>query len=91
MAKIKLYNRDDGSIFNEQDGHPHNLDPLTTARQREMMEIGWDDQYYDIGMIVSEGDNAVFMPDYVTVDASGNKFIKAEHLATVNGWQHQPS
>ena len=91
MAEIRLYTREDGRIFNEQSGHPHDLDALTTARQREMLVMGWEEDYYTIGMIVSEGDNSVFIPDYIELREDGNKYIKAAKLDEVNAFQHQPS
>ena len=79
MSNIKIYYRDTGEIFNEQQGHPHELDPLTKERQQEMLAMMFPENFYDVGMIVSEGDNAVFMPDIMEekeVEKDGEKRTK---------------
>ena len=65
MADIKIYIRETGEIFNEQSGHPNDKDVLTKERQQEMLAMLFPERFYEVGMIVSEGDNAVFMPDIV--------------------------
>jgi len=63
MADIYIYEKKTGEIISQHTGHPHDKDPLTEARQKEMLVMMFPERYYDVGMVVSEGDNSVFPPD----------------------------
>ena len=94
MAEIMIYKKDTGQIFNEQHGHPHDKDPLTTERQQEMLAMLFPEIFYDVGMMVSEGDNKVFFPDYIEKRIVNNKevkYIKSSKLQEVNVFQRQQS
>jgi len=65
MANILIYKRDTGEIFGEHWGHPNDTDPLTKERQLEMLASMYPEEFYEVGMVVSEGDNSVFIPDVV--------------------------
>ena len=60
MAQILTYERAGGGIITHWNGHPEKEDELTTERQREMLDLMCPDRFYEIGMLVSSGDNAVF-------------------------------
>jgi len=84
MAQIIVYKRDTGNIINQWDGHPNDQDELTAARQEEMLVKMYPAIFYEVGMIVDEGDNAVFVPDYIELDDKKQKKIKASKLSKVN-------
>jgi hypothetical protein len=96
MAQYKFYNKNTGEILSEHAGHPHDKDPLTAARQRELILNQYEAEFNDVGMIVSEGDSAIFFPDVIekrveeidSFDKDGNtikiqvekKFVKLDKL-----------
>ncbi len=67
MANYIYYNKTTGRILGNHKGHPHDLDPLTKERQEEMKKMLYGDNsdYYNIGLIVSDGYKAIFFPDVV--------------------------
>ena len=61
MAKIIFYKKNDGSVMSNQHGHPHDTDPLTAERQRELLlNFAPDEEFYEIGILVDEGNNETY-------------------------------
>ena len=94
MAQIIVYERETGKIINHWNGHPNDKDELTSARQQEMLELMYPERFYEVGMAVTEGDNAIFLPDYIEPgeESIGKKTyqikkIKKNKLKQVNSYQ----
>lgn len=79
MANYKFYKKSTGEILSEHNGHPHDKDPLTKERQEELLLNMYEEDYYDMGIIVSEGHNAVFFPDVIEKKTEG-KFVKLDKI-----------
>lgn len=85
MARYMYYKKDTGEIVSQHTGHPHDKDPLTAERQEAMLNLMFGDSpdYHNMGMLVDEGDGAVFIPDVVENCEVGSKTktkVKQAHL-----------
>ncbi len=106
MIQYSYYKRDTGKIHSTHQMPDDTGDTLTTERQQEMLLMMFAEKFYDYGVIVSKGDNSVFLPDYIeekefdferiienetVTEKSTKKFIIESKLAEVNAHQKQRS
>lgn len=87
MSAYIFYNKKTGEIQSQHQGHPK-VDFLSKNRQEELLKnmFGFSSIYYDMGVLVNEGYDAIFFPDVLlTKEIDGRKkdFVDLDKLEKI--------